>query len=94
MPPLFAVTHSTLLRLPEFRDRLRRCARLLLDAGADPNQSWKDKNWGHPVVALYGAAGKNHDAELTKMLLDAGADPNDGESLYHAVEGPGPESAA
>jgi ankyrin repeat protein len=91
MPPLFAITHSTLLRLPDFRDRLRQCARLLLDAGADPNQSWEDKNWGHPVTALYGAAGKNHDATLTKMLLDAGANPNDGESLYHAVEGVEPE---
>ena len=87
MPPLFAVTHSTLLRLPEFRDRLRRCARMLLDAGANPNQSWADKHWENPVTALYGAAGKNHDARLTKMLLDAGANPNDGESLYHAVEG-------
>jgi len=91
MPPLFAVTHSTLLRLPEFRDRLRRCARLLLDAGADPNQFWEDKNWGHPVSALYGAAGKNHDAELTRMLLEAGADPNDSESIYHAVEGVEPD---
>jgi ankyrin repeat protein len=38
------------------------------------------------LSALYGAAGRNHDAELTKVLLDAGADPNDGESLYHTVE--------
>jgi ankyrin repeat protein len=38
------------------------------------------------LSALYGAAGKNHDPELTKILLDAGADPNDGESLYHALE--------
>jgi hypothetical protein len=29
----------------------------------------------HPLSALYGAAGKNHDLELTKILLDAGADP-------------------
>jgi len=40
----------------------------------------------HPLSALYGAAGRNHDAELAKVLLDAGADPNDGESLYHSVE--------
>jgi hypothetical protein len=39
-----------------------------------------------PLSALYGAAGKNHDAELTGMLLAAGANPNDGESLYHSVE--------
>jgi hypothetical protein len=86
MPPLFAVAHSTLLRLPTFRDPLHRCARLLLDAGADPDQSWKDRDRQHPLSALYGAAGKNHDAKLTQMLLEAGANPNDGESLYHAME--------
>ena len=88
MPPLVAVTHSGLLQVPEFRDRLRRCARILLDAGADPNQSWSHKPGGHPLSALYGAAGKNHDPELTKMLLDAGANPNDNESLYHSTEAP------
>ncbi len=86
MPPLVAVTHSGLLQIPEFRDRLRRCARMLLDAGADPNQSWSHVPGGHPLSALYGAAGKNHDPELTKMLLDRGADPNDNESLYHSTE--------
>jgi ankyrin repeat protein len=88
MPPLVAVTHSGLLRVPEFRDRLRRCARILLDAGADPNQAWPYKIGGEKLSALYGAAGKNHDPELTKMLLDAGADPNDNESLYHSTEAP------
>jgi hypothetical protein len=33
-PPLVAVTHSSLVRLDGFRDRLHRAARLLLDAGA------------------------------------------------------------
>ncbi len=88
MPPLVAVTHSALLRVPEFRDRLRRCARILLDAGADPNQSWSHKPGGDALSALYGAAGKNHDPELTRMLLDAGANPNDNESLYHSTEAP------
>jgi ankyrin repeat protein len=83
MPPLVAATHSSLLQLPKYRDGLRRCARMLLDAGADPNQSWKHGE--HRLSALYGAAGKNHDPELTQMLLDAGADPNDGESLYHSI---------
>jgi ankyrin repeat protein len=85
MPPLVAVTHSGLLRLLEFQDRLRRCARILLDAGADPNQSWTHSS-GYSLSALYGAAGKNHDVELTRMLLDAGANPNDNESLYHSTE--------
>ncbi|MDA7414870.1 ankyrin repeat domain-containing protein [Xenophilus arseniciresistens] len=95
LPPLVAVTHSSLLRLPAFRDGLRACARQLLAAGADPNQSvgnrWPPASVAAPdeaerLSALYGAAGQNHDAELTKLLLDAGADPNDGESLYHSLE--------
>lgn len=97
LPPLVAVTHSSLLRLPEFHDGLLRCARLLLEAGADPNQSvgsrWPPASLSHPssehrLSALYGAAGLNHDPELTRLLLAAGADPNDGESLYHSLEDP------
>jgi hypothetical protein len=89
LPPLVAVTHSSLLRVPEFRDRRHACARLLLAAGADPNQrigghfppaSLDRPDDGHPLSALYGAAGSNHDAALAALLLDAGADPNDGES--------------
>jgi hypothetical protein len=92
LPPLVAVTHSGLVRL---RDRLRACARLLIDAGADPNQTvgsrWPPASLDapsatHRLSALYGAAGQNHDTEITKLLLEAGADPNDGESLYHSLE--------
>lgn len=97
LPPLVAVTHSGLMRLPRFRDRLLACARLLLQAGADPDQSvgsrWPPASPGSPsdtfaLSALYGAAGQNHDPAMTKLLLDAGANPNDGESLYHALESP------
>lgn len=84
MPPLVAVTHSSLAQLAEFRDRLHRCARLLLDAGADPNQAVSNR-MGR-LSALHGAAGQSHDAALTHMLLSAGATPNDGESLFHAME--------
>ena len=98
LPPIVAVTHSSLLQVPEFRERLHRSVRFLLSAGADPNQriglrwppasvSAPDEN--QPLSALFGAAGKNHDVELTKILLDAGADPNDGELLYHSLEGGG-----
>jgi hypothetical protein len=89
------VTHSSLLRVPEFRERLCGSARYLLAAGADPNQrvghrlppaSLSEPADAHPLSALYGAAGVNHDLELTTLLLRAGADPNDGESLYHSVE--------
>jgi ankyrin repeat protein len=85
MPPLVAVTHSGLLRHERFRDGLHRTARTLLNAGADPNQSTHTTD-NEPLSALYGAAGKNHDAQLTRVLLDAGADPNDNESLYHSRE--------
>src|SRR5262249_8922488 len=95
LTPLVAITHSSLLHVPEFRRPLHRSAKYLLATGADPNQrignrwppaSLSKPDDDHPLSALYGAAGKNHDAELTKVLLDAGADPNDGESLYHAVD--------
>jgi ankyrin repeat protein len=95
LPPLVAVTHSSLLGLPAFRAGLHASARCLLDAGADPNQAVGDR-WPpasvsapsemHRLSALYGAAGQNHDPELTRLLLDAGADPNDNESLYHSLE--------
>jgi ankyrin repeat protein len=97
LPPLVAVTHSGLMRLPAFREGLRACAKLLLDAGASPGQSvgnrWPPASLEAPsetegLSALYGAAGQNHDAPLTQLLLDAGADPNDGESLYHALDNP------
>ncbi len=95
LPPLVAVTHSSLLRLPGFRDRLHACAKLLLEAGADPNQavgsrwnlaSTSEASESHRLSALYGASGQNHDPELTRLLLEAGANPNDGESLYHSLE--------
>ncbi|WP_044559897.1 hypothetical protein [Azospirillum sp. B4] len=97
LPPLVAVAHSSLLRVPGFAERLRDCARLLLAAGADPNQAvgnrWPPASVAQPseterLSALYGAAGQNHDPGLTALLLEAGADPNDGESLYHALESP------
>ncbi len=97
LPPLVAVTHSSLLELAESRERLHGCARFLLAAGADPNQRissrWPPASLSQPddrtpLSALYGAAGKNYDPVLTKLLLEAGADPNDNESLYHSLESP------
>jgi hypothetical protein len=97
LPPLVAVTHSSLVQVPELAPRLRECARALLESGANPNQrignrlppaslSAPDEN--EPLSALYGAAGVVRDPALTEMLLNAGADPNDGESLYHSLENP------
>ncbi|SMH57017.1 ankyrin repeat domain-containing protein [Mesorhizobium australicum] len=97
LPPLVAVTHSGLVRLPAYRDRLHAAAKLLLDAGADPDQSvWSrwppaslaEPSTEHRLSALYGAAGQNRDPQMTRLLLDAGADPNDNESLYHSLESP------
>jgi ankyrin repeat protein len=95
LPPLVAVTHSSLMRIQTFRDGLLASARLLLEVGANANQTvgsrWQPASLTAPsevyrLSALYGAAGQNRDPELTKLLLDAGADPNDGESLYHSLE--------
>ena len=97
LPPLFAVAHSSLLRVDEFRERLHRCAQLLIAAGADVNQhifsrwqpgSLEQPDQNCPLSTLYGAAGSNHDPALTRLLLDAGANPNDGELLYHSLENP------
>ena len=85
------------MQLPEFRERLRRSARYLLQAGADPNQTIGNRfppaSLAVPdetarLSVLYGAAGVNRDPSTTELLLEAGADPNDGESLYHSLENP------
>jgi hypothetical protein len=71
------------------RERIRETARLLLNAGADPNATAPSPDWpGSTWTPLYGAAGRLHDPELTRMLLAAGANPDDNESLYHSTETP------
>ena len=50
LPPLVAVTHSSLLRLPGFRDSLHACAKLLLEAGADPDQAVASR-WGSASIS-------------------------------------------
>lgn len=86
MPPLCAVTHSSLakLRPADFET----CAKYLITTGADVNATCLNSAFPtSPLSALYGAAGKNRLPALTRILLDAGANPNDNESLYHSVEG-------
>jgi ankyrin repeat protein len=96
IPPLIAVTHSSLAKLPEFRDGILRCLGLLLAHRADPNAHYFNRqppnSLEHPgndrLTAIYGAAGKLHDVEMTSRLLVAGADANDNESLYHSIDDP------
>jgi len=68
-------------------------ARLLLDAGADPDAGFLWCGNVPPFTALTGAFGDGEDGNnypphperdaLARALLDAGADPNDGQTLYN-----------
>jgi ankyrin repeat protein len=71
-------------------------ARLLLDAGGDPN----DGRFWHalptPFTVLTGVLGYGehrqpwhpHAIPYARLLLEAGADPNDGQTLYNRMFGP------
>jgi ankyrin repeat protein len=88
--PLTSLCFSRFLRLDESRaDAFVRAARVLLDAGANANTGFFEKNH-QPAPefesAMYGAAGIAHHPGLTKLLLEYGADPNDNETPYHVIE--------
>ena len=80
---LIALTHSSLSGGAQ--KTFLHSIQAVLAAGADANQSWRDPSSGHPLSALYGAAGKNHQPLIVELLLQHGANPNDNESLYHSV---------
>jgi ankyrin repeat protein len=88
--PLTYLCFSRYLRLDKDRsDGFVRSATALLDAGADANTGWFEKNHApHPTFesAIYGAAGVASHPGLTRVLLDHGADPNDDETPYHVPE--------
>lgn len=67
--------------------RFADTARILLEAGADPNTGFVHPSYPNdPFPALYGAAGVVFNPHLVEVLLEYGADVNDNESLYHSTE--------
>jgi ankyrin repeat protein len=84
-PPLRYVCHSDWHRIDPGRAAgMLAVARLLLDAGANPNTSSRGESVHGHGSPLHDAVTVNNPA-LTRLLLERGANPNDGESLYHAV---------
>ena len=73
--PLLHACFSRLLRDDSHTAGILAVARLLLEAGADPNASFVDHGWVE--VPVYAAAGIANNAELTRLLLSYGADPNE-----------------
>ena len=74
-------------------------ARMLLEAGADPNAGFLWDGLTSPFTALTGALGRGEGdppphrdgLELARLLLDAGADPNDLQATYNLSWTPGDE---
>jgi ankyrin repeat protein len=75
-------------------------ARMLLQAGADPNVGYLWHGLPTPFTVLTGVFGEGelgpvrqprhpHALALARLLLEAGADPNDGQALYNRMFGPG-----
>lgn len=66
---------------------MMQVARLLLEHGADVNDSYPfNQGETHELSALYGALGHGGNMVLARWLLENGANPDDNESLYHATE--------
>jgi ankyrin repeat protein len=63
---------------------VRECARLLLDAGADPNSHTVEWGGEGQMTALFDAVERN-DLRLARLLIDRGAE-RDEDAFYHACE--------
>ena len=64
-------------------DDVRTCARLLLDAGADPDSHTVEWGGEGQMSALFAAV--DRDVELVELLLERGA-TRDEDAFYHACE--------
>ncbi len=81
--PLLYLAYSTIDDRPEGRSHVET-ARLLLDAGADPNAGYLWEGLPSPYTALTGALSSSHSEPLAlaRLLLERGADANDSQALY------------
>ena len=96
--PLLYLTYSRINSDDPAHDPLA-VARLLLDAGADPNAGYLWEGT-YPFTALTGAFGggedktnqppHRHALALARLLLEGGADPNDSQALYNRQFDPDP----
>jgi ankyrin repeat protein len=66
------------------QDEVRECARLLLDAGADPNSHTVEWGGEGRMTALFDAV-ERRDLELARLLIERGAE-RDEHAFYHACE--------
>ncbi|GAB3400991.1 ankyrin repeat domain-containing protein [Flindersiella endophytica] len=93
--PLFYLAYSRLD--PDApAEPVLRSARLLLEAGADPNEGYLWNGQPYVFTLLTGAFGEGeqgpvrqprhpHSLALARLLLEAGANPNDDQSLYNRM---------
>jgi ankyrin repeat protein len=85
-PPLLFVCSSRWHRIDPARSAgLVASARILLEAGADPNTNVDRSAFAGHCSPLYAAAGLANHTELASLLLEYGADPDTPSALYHAV---------
>jgi hypothetical protein len=95
--PLFYLAYSRLdPAVPQ--EAVLAAARLLLDAGADPDEGYLWHGLPTPFTLLTGCFGEGEQGRtrqprhprslaLARLLLVAGADPNDGQALYNRMFG-------